>query len=226
MLASKPIDLGLAAVIGGDKAAVRVVAASGGKTIGRAQARFAPLGRGPLVAELMNAPLFAQLRYGGPADALWRLSGTEIIDLSGPIAIGADIGGRFVDPTIRGSLRTQAGRLESAVTGMVIDQLAAEARFSGPQLVFSRIAGRTGGGGTIDGSGRVTFSGGRSLLDLSFNTQQAMLLNRDDIAARVTGPLRIRSTAEAGRSRASCSSTRGGSSSDAPAPRPPSRSSR
>jgi translocation and assembly module TamB len=57
VLASQPIDVGLAAVVGGDKAALRAVAASGGKTIGRAQARFAPLGHGPLIAELMNAPL-------------------------------------------------------------------------------------------------------------------------------------------------------------------------
>ena len=53
------------------------------------------MGGGPLVAELLNAPMFAQLRYAGPADTLWRLSGTEVLDLSGPIAIGADIGGRW-----------------------------------------------------------------------------------------------------------------------------------
>ncbi|HUE79441.1 MAG TPA: translocation/assembly module TamB domain-containing protein [Sphingomicrobium sp.] len=198
VLASQPIDVAIAAAVGGNRAAVRAVAASGGKTIGRAQARFAPLGGGPLVAELMNAPLLAQLRYSGPADTLWRLSGTEVFDLSGPIDIGADIGGRLVDPTIRGSLRTRAARIESAVTGMVIDQLATDARFSGPQLVFTRIAGRTSGGGAIDGSGRVTFSGGRSMLDLNFNAQQALLLNRDDIAARVTGPVRIRSGASGG----------------------------
>jgi translocation and assembly module TamB len=64
--------------------------------------------------------------------------------------------------------------------------------------VFSRLTGRTSGGGAIDGTGTVTFSGGRSLLDLNFNARQALLLNRDDIAARVTGPLRIRSTAEGG----------------------------
>ena len=46
---------------------------------------------------------------------------------------------------IRGSLRTQNARLESAVTGMVIDHLAAEARFSGPQLIFSQIAGQHAG---------------------------------------------------------------------------------
>jgi translocation and assembly module TamB len=150
------------------------------------------------MAELMNAPMFAQLRYTGPADTLWRLSGSEVFDLSGPIAIGADISGRLVSPTTRGSLKAQNARIESPVTGMVIDQLAAEARFSGPQLIFSRLAGRTSGGGSIEGSGTVTFSSGRTLLDLNFNASQALLLNRDDIAARVTGPLEIRSSGEGG----------------------------
>ena len=198
VLSSKPIDVGVAAAISGNAAAIRAVAASDGRTIGRAQARFAPLGSGPVLAELLNAPLFAQLRYAGAADTLWRLTGSEILDLSGPVAIGADISGRLVDPQIRGSLKTQTARLSSAVTGMAIDNLESEARFSGPRLIFSRIAGRTPGGGTISGSGSVTFSGGRTLLDLDFNTAGALLLDRDDIAARVTGPLSIRSNGQTG----------------------------
>jgi translocation and assembly module TamB len=177
---------------------MRAVVASDGAIVGRAQARFAPLGNGPIVAELLNAPLFAQLRYDGPADTLWRLTGSEVLDMSGPIAIGADIGGRLANPVIRGSLRTQKARLESQVTGMIIDQIAADAHFSGPQLIFSKIAGSTTGGGSLSGSGAVTFSGGNALLDLAFNTNQALLLNRDDVAARVTGPVRIRSDAGGG----------------------------
>ena len=157
VLASKPIDVGLAAVLTGDRAGMRAVAVSGGKTIGRAQARFAPLGRGPVVAALMNAPLLAQLRYQGPADTLWRLSGVEILDLTGPAAIGADIGGRLVDPVIRGSLRTQNARLESAVTGTVIDQLAVDGRFDGPRLVLGRIAGRRRAAGSLAGVGHRQF---------------------------------------------------------------------
>jgi translocation and assembly module TamB len=129
---------------------------------------------------------------------LWRLTGSEIIDLSGPLAVGADISGRFLAPVIRGSLRTQDGRLESSVTGMVIDHLASQARFSGPQLIFSQIAGQTAGGGTVTGAGSVTFSGGKTLLNLSFNAKSAQLLNRDDVAAQVTGPLQIRSDASGG----------------------------
>jgi translocation and assembly module TamB len=198
VLASKPIDIAVAAEVSDNQAALRAVAGNAGAIIGRAQARFAPMGNGPLMAELLNAPLFAQLRYVGPADTLWRLSGTEVIDLSGPIAIGADIGGRLADPVIRGSLKTQNARLESAVTGMVIDQLASQARFSGPQLIFSQIAGRTTGGGSVTGTGSVTFSGGKTLLNLSFNAAQALLLNRDDVAARVTGPLQIKSNGQSG----------------------------
>jgi translocation and assembly module TamB len=193
VLTSKPIDLAVAAAVSGNAAAIRAVAGNGNQIIGRAQARFSPMGGGPLVAELLNAPMFAQLRYVGPADTLWRLTGSEVLDLSGPVAMGADIGGSWASPTIRGSLKTANARMESAVTGMAIDHLAADARFSGPQLVFSNISGQTSGGGTISGNGSVTFSGGKTALNLSFNADQALLLNRDDIAARVTGPLQIKS---------------------------------
>ncbi len=198
VLTSQPVDVGVAAVVTGSNAALRAVVASNGSVVGRAQARFAPMGGGPLVAELMNAPLFAQLRYVGPADTLWRLTGTEVIDLSGPLAVGADIGGRLSNPVIRGSVKTQNARLESAVTGMVIEQLVSDARFSGPQLIFNQIVGKTPGGGSVSGNGSVTFANGNVGLNLSFNATQAQLLNRDDIAARVTGPIKINSTGQGG----------------------------
>ena len=198
VLASKPIDVAVAALVNGNQAGMRAIAASDGAIVGRAQARFAPLGNGPLMAELMNAPLFAQLRYAGPADTLWRLTGSEIIDMTGPIAVGADIGGRLEAPAIRGSLKTDSGRLESQVTGMVIDHVATQAHFSGPQLIFNQITGQTTGGGSISGSGSVTFSGGKTLMNLSFNANDALLLNRDDVAARVTGPLQLKSDANGG----------------------------
>ena len=198
VLASKPIDVGIAAAVNNNQGALRAVAASNGQIVGRAQARFAPMGGGALMDELMKAPLFAQLRFVGPADTLWRLTGSEVLDMTGPLAVGADIGGSFANPVIRGSLRTQNARLESSVTGMVIDNVASQARFSGPQMIFSQITGTTPGGGSISGNGTVTFSGGRTALNLSFNASQALLLNRDDVAARVSGPLQIRSDGQGG----------------------------
>ncbi|MDQ3143280.1 MAG: translocation/assembly module TamB domain-containing protein, partial [Pseudomonadota bacterium] len=198
VLASTPIDVGLAASLDGSKAAMRAVAVSGGKTIGRAQARFAPLGPGPTLAALVNAPMRMQLRYQGPVDTLWRLSGVELFDLSGPIAIGADLGGRLVDPVIRGSLRSEGARLESAVTGTVIEGLKASGRFAGSRLVLSELGGRTTGGGAVTGSGTVDFAGGTPAIDLAFNASNARLIDRDDIRANVTGPIALRSRAGGG----------------------------
>ena len=198
VLASKPIDVGLNAVLGNGRAAMRAVAVSDGKTIGRAQARFTPIGGGPIVAELMNAPMLLQLRYAGPADTLWRLSGVEIFDLSGPIEVGADIGGRLVDPQIRGSVKADGARLESAVTGTVVEHIQAQGRFAGPKLVLSGITGSTPGAGSISGSGTVDFTGGKAGLDLKFDATRARLLERDDIAATVTGPLAIKSSGNGG----------------------------
>ncbi|HET9355724.1 MAG TPA: translocation/assembly module TamB domain-containing protein [Sphingomicrobium sp.] len=198
VLSSRPIDLGLAAVIDNGKAAFRAVAVSDKRTIGRAQARFEPLGRGPVLAELINAPMFLQVRYAGPADTLWRLSGVEVFDLSGPIAVGADIRGRLIDPAIRGSIRSDNARIESAVTGMVLRNVATSGRFGGSRLILDRIAGRTPDGGTVSGSGAVDFSGGSPSFDLDFNVADAALLDRDDIAATVTGPIRIRSNGRGG----------------------------
>jgi translocation and assembly module TamB len=198
VLTSKPIDVGVNAVLGQGRAAMRAVAVSEGKTIGRAQARFAPLGQGPIITQLMNAPMLIQTRYAGPADTLWRLSGIEVFDLSGPVAIGADISGRLVDPQIRGSLKADGARLESAVTGMVVEHIQAQGRFAGPKLVLAGISGSTPGGGSVVGSGTVDFTGGKAGLDLKFEASRARLLERDDIAATATGPLTIRSSGEGG----------------------------
>ena len=81
---------------------------------------------------------------------------------------------------------------------MVIQQVSTTARFSGPQLIFNQITGITPGGGSISGSGNINFTGGRTAMNLSFNATQALLLNRDDVAARATGPLQIRSDGQGG----------------------------
>ncbi|HEV2867089.1 MAG TPA: translocation/assembly module TamB, partial [Allosphingosinicella sp.] len=135
VLSSRPVDIGLNARLDGVNAAVRAVAVSEGRTIGRAQARVSPIGgSGTLFERLARAPMRAQVRYNGAADTLWRLTGIELIDLSGPAAIGADIRGTLENPVINGSVRTAGARLESAVTGMVIENLQSAGRFGGSRL--------------------------------------------------------------------------------------------
>ncbi|MBV8685402.1 MAG: translocation/assembly module TamB domain-containing protein [Alphaproteobacteria bacterium] len=195
VLSSRPVDIGVAARLVGRNAGIRAVAVSEGRTIGRAQARLAPIGTSGNIGErLAAAPLFAQIRYNGPADTLWRLTGVELLDVSGPVAVGADATGTLNNPQIRGSLRTDKARIESAVTGMVIDNVRASGRFGGSQLVLDSFAGTTKRGGTVTGSGRFDLGAAEGFgMNVSLDAQAAQLLDRDDIKAQVTGPIAIRS---------------------------------
>ena len=194
VLSSRPVDVGLKAVLRNGSAAARAVIASGGKTIGRAQARLSPVAG----LNFESAPLFAQLRYNGAADTLWRLTGIEAFDLSGPVAVGADISGTLANPVIRGSLRTAGARLESPVTGTVLTNVKAAGRFGGSRLVIDNFTG-SAGEGSVSGSGAFDFGAAQGVgMNLSLQTRGAVLLNRDDIGATVTGPLTIRSDGSGG----------------------------
>ena len=105
VLASKPIDVGVNAGAG---------RRPGGNARGRGQRRQdhrpgpgavrsartrADRGRADECADAAPAALCRAGRHAVAA------VGVETFDLSGPIAVGADIGGRLVDPQIRGSIK-------------------------------------------------------------------------------------------------------------------------
>ncbi|MGK6320697.1 translocation/assembly module TamB domain-containing protein [Sphingomonas sp. DT-204] len=199
VLSSTPIDVGIAGILQPNKAAARAVVASRGSIIGRGQMQLAPLGDGSLGDRLMNAPLFAQFRYAGPADTLWRMTGIELFDLSGPVAIGADVTGRLNDPRIRGSVRANNARLESPVTGTVLRNVQASGRFDGSRLVLDHLAAQDPGQGSVSGSGVFDLSRANGLgIDLNIQAQRARLIARDDISGTVTGPLRFHSDGSGG----------------------------
>jgi translocation and assembly module TamB len=199
VLSSTPIDLGLAAKLDGRNAALRAVAASNGQVVGRAQARLAPLPEGrSLMDRLSRAPLFAQLRYNGPADTLWGLTGVELFSITGPAAIGADVTGTLNTPVIRGSLRSEGARLESAITGTVIQNIRASGRFNGSRLLLDNFAGTTKKNGRVTGRGSFLLSAQGLGIDLTVDANRAQIIDRDDIKAQVTGPLRIQSEGNGG----------------------------
>ncbi|MBA3677051.1 MAG: translocation/assembly module TamB domain-containing protein [Sphingosinicella sp.] len=200
VLSSRPVDVGVVAKLDGRGAAMRAVAVSEGKRIGQAQARISPIGTsGDLSDRLSNAPLFAQLRYNGAADTLWRLTGVELIDISGPVAVGADARGTFRDPQIRGSVRTEQARLESAVTGTVIQNIKSSGRFDGSRLVIDSFSGSTVKGGTVTGRGAFDLAAARGYgIDLALQAKAALLIDRDDLKAQVTGPINIQSDGSGG----------------------------
>lgn len=198
-LASKPIDLAVIASFGGSRAGARLVAASGGQTIGRGQIQLSGLGgNAGLATQIANANLLGQLRFNGDAGTLWRLTGISTFDLSGNVAIGADVTGRASDPVIRGSVRTSSARVESAAAGMVLTGVAANGRFNGSRLVLDSFSANAGKGGRLTGTGSISFASGAPGIDLNLQAASATLIARDDLGATVTGPLRIQSEGNGG----------------------------
>lgn len=199
-LASKPVDAAVNAVLDARSASMRGVIVDNGETIGRIQAHMTPLGNeGGLVERLMQAPLVAQARYNGAADTLWRLTGLEAVDLSGPVAIAADITGKLADPQIDGALKANNARLENAVTGTVVTDIQAVGRFDGSRLDLRQFSGKTVDNGTVTGSGVFELSAERGFsMNVNIDAKHALLIDRDDLSATITGPITMRSDADGG----------------------------
>lgn len=198
-LSSAPIDIGVNAVLDAQRAAIRAVIASGGTVIGRAQALLTPLGRGSLVERINSAPLSAQLQYAGSADTLWRLTNIELFTLGGQLQVSAQAGGTLADPKISGTLSAKDASLQSPATGMALSHVSASGQFDGSQLRLADLKGETAGGGKVAGTALFTFSSERGIgMDIALTADRAVLLDRDDVGATVSGPLRIRSDGGAG----------------------------
>lgn len=198
-LSSAPIDIGVNAALDSQRLAARALVARGGAVVGRWQALIAPLGAGSLAERLIHAPLRAQLRYAGDADTLWRLTNVEIVSLGGQVEISANAAGTLADPQIQGMLNARNASLQSPVTGLSLTHVAARGTFNGAQLRIDELSGRTAGNGTVNGSATFDISFERGVgMDIAMQADRAVLLDRDDVGATVTGPLRIRSSGNGG----------------------------
>jgi translocation and assembly module TamB len=203
VLSSRPVDLSLVAALTADKLQARAVLRNEEIRRGRLQALITQLPQtGMLLERIRAGQLFAQLRYEGAAESLWRLAAIDAFDLTGPVAIAADASGTLADPQVRGSLSSDDLRVRSSLSGTDIRDVSARGRFTGSRLRLTSFSGRAGDG-SVSGSGIVDLAGlgerveGRFLevrgptLDLRAAANNARLLNANGIDATITGPLRI-----------------------------------
>ncbi len=195
VLTSRPMDLALVLRLTPDRLETRAVIDEGGQWRGRLQGRIAGLPRtGALFDRLRAGDLFAQLRYNGPADALWRLAAIDAFDLTGPLAVAADVTGTLATPTVRGSLASNSLRLRSSLSGTDLTNVRARGTFSGSRLRLTSFRGTTPNGGAVSGSGSVVLEdlGVRGpQLDIRVAARNARLLDANGLSATVTGPMRI-----------------------------------
>jgi len=202
VLSSSPVDLALVADLSPTLLQTRAVVSENGQQRGRLQGRIANLpASGGLMDRLWAGDLFAQLRYTGPAEGLWRLAAVDVLDVTGPVTVAADMRGTLADPQVRGSLAGDSLRVQSALTGTDVRNLRVRGTFSGARLALTSFAGTSGDDGRISGSGTVDLANLATrgpAIDLRIAARDARLLNRSDMAATVTGPMRIVSDGNGG----------------------------
>jgi len=197
---SLPVDFAVNAVLAANAASGRAVVARGGVTLGRAQAELTLAPGAALRERLLAAPLFAQARYDGPAQAVWLLGGVEALDVRGPVTAAVDAGGRLGDPSLTGSIALEAGRVENVALGTVVDNVRLEGRYAGSRLDLQAFSGTVGKNGKVAGSGGVDLSVDRGFpVDLTATIDNAQIVNRDDLRATASGTLRVRSNASGGK---------------------------
>ncbi len=192
---SDPVDIAARAHLsahGGDLAAV---IRRGTAIVGRLQARLPALGSGATVtARLQSAPLTGGIRYNGPAELLWALTGTADQQLSGPVIVAADFGGRVDAPTIAGVIRATSLRYENQTYGTVISTIALDGRFDRSRLQLVSLTGKAGNG-TVAAQGSVGLdAAGGFPIDIRVRFDRAQLARSDALGATASGTLTITSS--------------------------------
>ena len=203
ILTSQPMDLAVVAELSPAIFQARAVMDGAGGVNGRLQARIAGLpADGGLIRRLSAGELLAQLRYSGPSAALWRLIALDILDVSGPLRLAANVRGTLAQPRISGSLAGDSLRVQSALTGSDVSDVEARARFAGSRLALTSFSGTAPNGGSISGSGTIDLAnlgaGRGPRIDLRMAADNAQILNLPTMGATVTGPLRIVSSGVGG----------------------------
>ncbi|HEY0111869.1 MAG TPA: translocation/assembly module TamB domain-containing protein [Allosphingosinicella sp.] len=199
-LRSPPVDMALAGQLRPEGGSLAAVIRRGGAIVGRAQARLQPVGPGAggWMERLMAAPLAGGIRYNGPAEVLWSMTGIGDQQLSGPIGVAADFSGRVATPQLAGIIRANNLTYVHETYGTRISNLALQGRFTSSELEIVRLAGRAGRG-TIEGSGRVGFASAAGYpMDIRLNLNQAQLARSDNLGATLTGQLAIANSRQNG----------------------------
>ncbi len=188
---SVPIDVRIAGTSDGAGLVLGARMSWQGNDLGRLVVRVDP-GPGASPAErFMGGRLTGGIRYNGPVEPLWALSGLEGQELKGPIAIGADFAGSPAEPRLNGLARGKGLIYRNAQFGTEVTDLAFDGSFTGSSLRISSLSGRANGG-TLTGSGTVRLdTDAPQQLDLSLKLDRARLANSDLIEITLSGPLSL-----------------------------------
>ena len=188
---STPVDISALGTLRPEGGTLAALIKRSGATIGRAQVRLQPVGGGDWTTAMMNAPLGGGIRYNGPADVLWSLSGLANQTLTGQIGIAADFSGRISSPQLTGLIRANALAYDNETYGTRISAIKLTGRFTNDRFEISDFTGRAGKG-TVSASGSVGFGSDAGFpIDIRVALRNAQLARSDALGATVSGEIAI-----------------------------------
>lgn len=190
---SAPVDITVLGALSGAGGEAHAVLRRSGTVLGRAEARLGAIpATGTVSDRLLAASLTGGVRFNGPAELLWALGGVSGQQLSGPVAIGADVSGHLGAPQIRGVARGKGLRYENTAFGTVVDQIDLDSRFTDTRLEIASLTGRAGDGGTVGASGYADLAADKGFpIDIRVKLAKARLARSKSLDATVSGVLAI-----------------------------------
>ena len=189
---SEPVDLiaQIGLTNGGGDA--RALIQRGGTTVGRLVAALRPLGGGTSWTQrLMTAPLSGGIRYNGPSGVLFSFAGLAKQQLSGPIALAADFGGRLDAPNLNGLIRADSLTYDNETYGTRLSQMKLAGRFTNDRLDITQLSAKAGEG-SVQAQGSVGFSAAAGFpIDIRATLDNARLARSDALGATATGTIAV-----------------------------------
>ncbi|QNE30786.1 hypothetical protein F1C10_01560 [Sphingomonas sp. NBWT7] len=189
---SEPVDVVFAGRLVASGAEARALVKRGPTTVGRMQAFLRPLGSGgSWASRLMAAPLSGGIRYNGQSGVLFSFAGLAEQQLSGPIAVAADFGGRVTDPRLNGVIRADALTYDNETYGTRLSQMAIRARFTNDRLQIDSVRARAGRG-TVQAQGYVSLAADQGYpMQIDAQLDDAQLAKSDALGATASGTVSI-----------------------------------
>ncbi|URW76714.1 translocation/assembly module TamB domain-containing protein [Sphingomonas donggukensis] len=197
---STPVNVQMAGALEASGGDLRALVKRGTTTVGRMVASLRPVGAGAgsWVSRITAAPLSGGIRYNGPAGVLFSLGGFAGQQLSGPIGVAADFGGRVSAPQLTGIVRASNLTYENEIYGTRLTNMRVNGRFTNDRFELTELNARAGEG-TVAAQGTVGLSSVAGFpIDVRATLNDARLARSDALGATATGTIRVTNSAANG----------------------------
>ncbi|KQN25989.1 hypothetical protein ASE86_07380 [Sphingomonas sp. Leaf33] len=196
---STPVNIVFAGRLVSEGGDARAIIQRGTTTVGRLVATLRPLPAGGSWTErLMAAPLSGGIRYNGPAGVLFSFAGQSGQQLSGPIGVAADFGGRLASPQLNGVVRASNLTYDNETYGTRLTNMRLNGRFTNDRFELTEMAAQAGEG-TITAQGTVGLAADAGFpIDIRATLNNARLARSNALGATATGSVRVVNNARDG----------------------------